>query len=700
MPINDSAGASVNLIDKSVRANAAIGFRTGVAIEASRGLSNTPTLISSTDAWVKNFGQPDFNKFGLAQIESYQLAGAGVPQIISRAFTLNTDPSKKKFGCAGISLGDNGISVNWSQGAQSLSPVAEGEANTAALYFKGEGDYCKGGANNNIVVRFSKPSTESAYATAKRVFKVQVYDFNGVSHIDTATDGVLAANPTINDYVVWNESTQTIKLPTPNESKAATPTSVAVTAYVNGKKGESTANSTSVVECVASAINNASGVTGGIVDVVANSNTVKVHSGVDAKSLSVMVTITITGTGSFTAGTTQIPGLGTAVATASGFTLTLATSMELQDAANYVFMGTDTEGWATTYAAYLAETYTVSFSPDDYDGNYNSLQIDNVLNSSKYLVSFTSDEFGDYDIDTDGFLGLHKFGTDLVPNVLEPVEKSAVYANAMMPIAKMNLTKWRCVVFTNLGDVMLPADFNAVINAAGTSTLGLSNIGRTAAFDLTNEQYLVPHNNAFIADFGQYVRSTVNGRRIWGTLAARVAMLLNTNYNNGEEARPPFGLRRGQILCDGVSQDLTGPERKFLADHKINPINGDDGNAYYLWDARTSQLLDSSLSDTSSILSFVFIKFAIYDVIKSFVAEYNDVPTVNDGLRILQSLNETFIAKNYVEEGIVNADHNVLGSDIMRFDYHVRFKGVARFVDVYVTAHSQTQELSISLGGI
>ena len=45
-----------------------------------------------------------------------------------------------------------------------------------------------------------------------------------------------------------------------------------------------------------------------------------------------------------------------------------------------------------------------------------------------------------------------------------------------------------------------------------------------------------------------------------------------------------------------------------------------------------------------------------------------------------------------ISNGVCESDDKVL-----RFDYSVRFKGVADFVDVYITAYSQTQTLAVSL---
>jgi hypothetical protein len=96
------------------------------------------------------------------------------------------------------------------------------------------------------------------------------------------------------------------------------------------------------------------------------------------------------------------------------------------------------------------------------------------------------------------------------------------------------------------------------------------------------------------------------------------------------------------------------------------------------------------------------MKFAIYDAMKSFVAEYNDASTVNRGLSVLKTLHANFVSRNYIEADpadlAVTAENNVLGSEVLRFDFRVRFKGVARYVDIFVTAYSQTQTLEVSLG--
>ena len=63
---------------------------------------------------------------------------------------------------------------------------------------------------------------------------------------------------------------------------------------------------------------------------------------------------------------------------------------------------------------------------------------------------------------------------------------------------------------------------------------------------------------------------------------------------------------------------------------------------------------------------------------------------------------EATVSRNYIEADnadlAVTAENNVLGSEVLRFDFRVRFKGVARYVNIFVTAYSQTQTLEVSLG--
>ena len=95
MPVNDSAGVGVYLIDKSQRSSVAIGFRSAGAIEADRGLCNTPTLISSEDDYVKTFGTPNMERHGLAAMEAYLLAQRKVPQVLCRAKDPEMLPDRK-----------------------------------------------------------------------------------------------------------------------------------------------------------------------------------------------------------------------------------------------------------------------------------------------------------------------------------------------------------------------------------------------------------------------------------------------------------------------------------------------------------------------------------------------------------------------------------------------------------------------------
>ena len=392
----------------------------------------------------------------------------------------------------------------------------------------------------------------------------------------------------------------------------------------------------------------------------------------------------------------------------------ISTGLYLENRRNYMYMGPENAAWASYYGAYLKETFVTSFSYDDYDPSYTSMQIDTALAGSNYLVAKTSEIFGDYaiafaedveeaeeqspiisDLQYFSRKSIEPEDGGIVSNLIEAGQRSYAYALALRQIMGNNLTIWRCVVTANLGDVMNTPDFQGVIEAAAESTLGVTNIGKAASLDAFGNLG-GRHGMRFIADFSQYGRRNVAGRRMWLTMAALVTLTLNNNYKNGNEARPPMGVSYGKIQCDALSEDFTGPQRKMLAEtFKLNPAI--DENGFYLWEETTSQQADSALSDTHVIISYCWMKYMIYESMRPFVAEYNDTPTINEGVRVLKGLNRTFISRNYIEEGKPNADKNVLGDKVMRFDFPVRFKGVGRYVDVYVTAYPQTQSLEISL---
>ena len=198
MPINDSAGVGVYIIDKSQRSSVAIGFRSAGAIEADRGLCNTPTLISSEKDYVRTFGTPNMERHGLAAMEAYLLAQRKVPQVLTRAKSPELLPSDPLFGAMKFSVKDGKLFVNSDIPANSTDAPAEDS--TVMFYFKGEGDYCSKD-KNNIVVRLSEPLTQSAYAKAGRSLRVQVFDFDGANHIDEDVPAELAFNPDVSNLI-------------------------------------------------------------------------------------------------------------------------------------------------------------------------------------------------------------------------------------------------------------------------------------------------------------------------------------------------------------------------------------------------------------------------------------------------------------------------------------------------------------------
>lgn len=756
MPINDSAGVGVYLIDKSQRSAVAIGFRSAGAIEADRGLCNTPTLISSEDDYVKTFGTPSMERHGLAAMEAYLLAQRRVPQVLVRAKNPVLSQNETVFGAMKLSVEDEKLVVNTMLPASSTS-APTGDEEAVMLYFKGEGDYCAKD-NKNIVVRFSEPVTQSAYAKEGRSVRVQVFDFDGANHIDNDVAAEFAFNPDVNNLI---SSTGDFKLDgflVGSAAEACNP-DITVTAFVNGRVNTATVpyselgsgtypwgmfDAFSTVACgttyadgkpvidtewaapllytPGAAVNDGSGsgaevpygvymLYSGKADPTSPTGLAPQKLNCFGLSISLTASVELPIAKDPTVGREVTPGFyafpcGNVTVSKSKTEegkfvakFSISTNLYLKNRNAYMYMGEQNEYWASYYQTYCVNDYVVSMSYDDYDANYVSMQADAVMGASKYIVPKSSQTFGDYTIDyknDDITTKLQYFSGNIVANKIDGSNKSYAYSQALQKLLGDNLTRWRCLATPNLGDVMNPSDYLDAITSSNEATLGISNIGRAAAFDVFGN-LTGRHGNRFVADYCQYAYRTLAGKRTAVTMACLVSDLLNSHYNDGIEARPPFGYTYGQISCLELSQQFSGPDRNMLARQlKINPVIEDGG--YYLWEERTSQLTDTALSDMHCIISFLWMKFAIYDAMKSFVAEYNDESTVSRGLKVLKDLNAQFIDKKYIEEGIPSADKNVIGDEVLRFDYAVRFKGVARFVDVYITAYSQTQTLSVSLG--
>lgn len=745
MPINDSAGVGVYLIDKSQRATTTVGFRSAAAIEADRGLCETPTLISSAKDYVNVFGTPKMDKHGKGSLEAFMLAQNNVPQVLTRAKKPTMKASDRPFGCIIFAKEGDTIGMTNNPASGIATPTA---GSTCNLYAKGEGTYF-GKDSNNVVLRFSKPTSYSAYSKAERVVQLDVFDFDGVSHIDE--DKIGAFLP-VKDLSGILDDNGNLKVPGSTfkfDGSQGTGT-FKVTAFVNGRVNSPAAQNISVLHTKPS--DDPNDYVAGLYDWIAYvARNVEGSNGQDIikgdipfvycprdieggedTSLAFMLDSRSNGSGSgevlgqqvncfnlsvsfsveadltLPSGQTASDGFyafpcGSVTITGDRVKYVLSSSMFLANKGEYMFMGEQNSYWATYYNTYLKESFVFSFSYDDYDANYNSIQADARLASSNYLVSKSAETFEDYAISENDDLikNLQYFNsTGLADNDISMGNKSYAYSTALTGLLTDNLTRWRCLTAPNLGDIMSSGDYTAAIQAANEVTLGLSNIGQAASVDFFHNTD-GRHGNRFISDFSQYVYRTLNGKRTAVTAASLVTALLNQHYNDGIEARPPFGYTYGQIAGLGLSQVFTGPERAEVARvYKVNPIIEDGG--LFLWDERTSQLTETSLSDTHSIISFLWMKFALYDSMKSFVAEYNDQSTVNRGLSVLRSLHAYFVSRNYIEADsadlAVTAENNVLGSEVLRFDFRVRFKGVARYVDIFVTAYSQTQTLEVSLG--
>lgn len=748
MPINDSAGVGVYLIDKSQRATTTVGFRSAAAIEADRGLCETPTFISSAKDYVNVFGTPKMDKHGKGSLEAFMLAQNNVPQVLTRAKNPMLESSDTTFGLMAFGLQDGALDLSAIAATGIAAPDSDDKCN---IFAKGEGKYFRG-SEKNVVLRFSKPTTYSAYSDPRRVLKLDVFDFDGVKHIDEDVKGEFKCVKDISGMVNENGDFH-VSLNGADHVFASSGSGfvsnddINITVFVNGRTKAMTVkladlhaidadddfpNGFGLWDQIAKAVREATQADGKtiipanasvpfvytpgetigdysyILDSRSNGSGSGADMGQQVNCFSLSVSFSVSATLAFTqdapSGFFSFPG-GSVTVNGKNKTATFVinSAMFLANKGEYMFMGEQNSYWASFYQAYLKESFVFSFSYDDYDANYNSIQADAVLSASNYLVPKSAENFGDYEVaESDSLVkDLHYFSNAIVDNdIVGDGAKSNAYATALTGLLTDNLTRWRCLVAPNLGDIMNSSDYITAIQGAGETVLGLSNLGQPASVDFFGNTS-GRHGNRFIADFSQYVYRTLNGKRTAVTAASLVAILLNQHYNDGIEARPPFGYTYGQISGLGLSQVFTGPQRALVArTYKVNPIIEDGG--LYLWDERTSQLTETSLSDTHSIISFLWMKFALYDSMKAFVAEYNDMSTVNRGLTVLKQLHAYFVSRNYIESDnadlAVTAENNVLGSETLRFDFRVRFKGVARYVDIFVTAYSQTQTLAVSLG--
>ena len=546
--VNDSAGTDVILVDKSQRPAGAAGFKAAVAIEAERGLCNKPVFITSTDDFVKVFGNPSFDKYGQANLEAYFLAQNNVPLVITRAKNPSLEPTNPAFGCMKIKVQDKdpetGVGSLFIDPNASANAIATpADADTCLLFFKGEGKYpCKvlgtdGSDRSNIVIRFSKPATQSAYANVKRTFQLQVFDFAGARHIDKDTEGILGITPNLEqvlDNPSSGEGEDKLSLPgyelsfDSGSSGGDSGKKNLVTVFVNGRKGTAQYTGGSVYDAIKKAVLDAKDAQGKPVLTSFESvgdGTFKVAAGAfNCFDLSISISISASAQGVPLEGPARTAyfnyGCGSVSVTPDNegematVDFAISTGLYLENRKDYMYMGPENAAWASYYGAFIKESYVTSFSYEDYDPSYVSMQIDAVLASSNYLVAKTSDQFSNYEIlfaeddeeqEPSGIVKnlqyFDAFGS-VVSNLIEAGQRSYAYALALRQIMGNNLTIWRCVVTANLGDVMNTPDFQGVIEAAAESTLGVTNIGKAASLDAFNNLG-GRHGMRFIADFPQ-----------------------------------------------------------------------------------------------------------------------------------------------------------------------------------------------------
>ena len=400
--VNDSAGTEVILVDKSQRPAGAAGFKAAVAIEAERGLCNKPVFITSTDDFVKVFGNPSFDKYGQANLEAYFLAQNNVPLAITRAKNPSLEPTDAAFGCMKIKVQD--VDPETGVGSLFIDPNASSNAiatpaddNTCLLFFKGEGKYpCKvlgtdGSDRSNIVIRFSKPSTQSAYANVKRAFQIQVFDFAGARHIDKDTDGILGITPNLEqvlDNPSSGEAEDKLSLPgyelvfdSGSSGGESSGKKNLVTVFVNGRKGTAPYNGGSVYAAIEAAVLDAKDAKGKPVLTSFKSlgdGTFKVAKNTfNCFDLSISISISASAQGVPVEGVARTAyfnyGCGSVSVTPDNegematVDFAISTGLYLENRKDYMYMGPENAAWASYYGAFVKESYVTSFSYNDYD---------------------------------------------------------------------------------------------------------------------------------------------------------------------------------------------------------------------------------------------------------------------------------------------------------------------------------------------
>lgn len=379
-----------------------------------------------------------------------------------------------------------------------------------------------------------------------------------------------------------------------------------------------------------------------------------------------------------------------------------------------------------------AESYAdVSFNPTDVNGSGVSIYIENVLAGSGNVAIFVNGEQSAIDLSNIHILPSRPAGIATDPDAIaynqsirlqggslytatatndpyafpaySPVpntKRGEVFAANLQKIFDNYITYDAYLAF-NAGQEIDNPKFDSMVNDFGR-VLGLTACPRGEAF--MQDQDPIPGGGVtgrFTAKYNQWIAGieSESGQEIYTSPIGWVGKIIGQNAIAGMLPYAPAGYRRGIIAgARGISRTWSAKQRLAVVAQQWNPIK-DDPVGLVIWDALTAQTIKSALSNIHVILSYLAMLRGIENTLRGFEFEFNDESTVATILNLLRGMADGYIAQQYAEQIIVDAQDNTYGTDQIRIRWNVRFKEVARTIVVDVIAYPSSQDLSISMAG-
>lgn len=346
----------------------------------------------------------------------------------------------------------------------------------------------------------------------------------------------------------------------------------------------------------------------------------------------------------------------------------------------------------------LAETFTVSRRPTDFDAGGRTLYFPDVFSRDSQFTSAS-----------DNFVAIND-------------QQQMIFARTFMnggstltkpTSAQMNTALTTILGFPETFDVFVAINGESLIDYPDFSATVITNdncYGITGVIEADNSddpttlvaKRSTTYNGSDFRVSGAitpWVRVTESesGEKIFISPAGHKASNIARQFNNGQLFFAPAGNRRGSLIgVDALTIIFSGADRVVLVASQFNPIKQDKTGIFF-WDTLTSQTFLSSFSNEHVTISFLALKRAIEDSLASFVFEFNDQDTVDSILVILNDIGAQLILDKGLNDFEVHDSNNVLGSSEMTIDFVAQFKGVAKKITVRVTAIPATGDISTAL---